>query len=73
MYETIRPNVILEAARYLSNIDLFKLEKVALSEDWVNTVSRTGAVNVNFIANPNDEPCDTITDEGKHDYVSFPY
>ena len=45
MYKTIRPNVVLEAARYLSNTELFKLEKVVVSEDWVNTVSRIGTDN----------------------------
>ena len=48
LYETIRPNVVLEAARYLSTTELFKLEKVVVSEDWVNSVSRTGTGNVNF-------------------------
>ena len=63
LYETIRPNVVLEAARYLSTTELFKLEKVVVSEDWVNSVSRTGSGNVNFIVNPNDEPCDIVIDE----------
>ena len=72
LYETIRPNVVLEAARYLSDTELFKLEKVVVSEDWVNSVSRTGADNVNFIVNPNDEACDIITDQEKLDYVSVP-
>ena len=57
LYETIRPNVVLEAARYLSTTELFKLEKVVVSEDWVNSVTATGSGNVNFIVNPNDEPC----------------
>ena len=70
LYETIRPNVVLEAARYLSNTELFKLERVVVSEDWVNSVSRTGAVNVNFIVNPNDKPCDT--NQEKQDYVTVP-
>ena len=60
LYETIRPNVVLEAARYLSTIEIFKLEKVVVSEDWVNSVTRTGSGNVNFIVNPNDEPCDIV-------------
>ena len=60
LYETIRPNVVLEAARYLSDTELFKLEKVVVSADWVNSVSRTGTDNVNFIVNPNDEACDII-------------
>ena len=72
LYETIRPNVVFEAARYLSNTELFKLEKVVLSEDWVNTVSRTGTVNVNFIVNTNDKPCDTITDQEEQDFVTVP-
>ena len=72
LYETIRPNVVLEAARYLSNTELFKLEKVIVSEDWVNTVSRSGTDDVNFIVNPNDEACDIITDQEKQDYVPVP-
>ena len=72
LYETIRPNVVLEAARYLSNTELFKLEKVVVSEDWVNTVSRTGTVNVNFIVNPNDKPCDAIIDQEEQDFVTVP-
>ena len=72
MYETIRPNVVLEAARYLSDTELFKLEKVVVSEDWVNTVSRTGTDNVNFIVNPNDKPCDTITEQEEQDFVTVP-
>ena len=63
LYETIRPNVVLEAARYLSTTEFFKLEKVIVSENWVNSVSRTGSGNVNFIVNPNDEPCDVVIDE----------
>ena len=69
--ETIRPNVVLEAACYLSNTELFKLEKVVVSEDWVNFVSRTGSVNVNFIVNPNDKPCATITDQEEQDLGLF--
>ena len=61
---------ILEAARYLSDTELFKLEKVVVSEDWVNTVSRTGTDNVNFIVYPNDKPCHTITDQEEEDFVS---
>ena len=72
LYETIRPNVVLEAARYLSNTELFKQEKVVVSEDWVNSVSRTGTINVNFIVNPNDKPCDMITDQEEEDYVTVP-
>ena len=72
LYETIRPNVVLEAARYLSNTELFKLEKVVVSEDWVNSVSRTGTDNVNFIVNPNDKPCDTIIDQEEQDFVTVP-
>ena len=72
LYETIRPNVVLESARYLSNTELFKLENVVVSEDWVKTVSRTGTVNVNFIVNPNDNPCDIITDLEEQDYVTVP-
>ena len=34
-----------------------------VSEDWVNSVSRTGSGNVNFIVNPNDEPYDIVLDE----------
>ena len=60
LYETIRPNVVLEAARYLSTTEIFKLEKVVVSEDWVNSVTRTGSSNVKFIVNPNDEPCDIV-------------
>ena len=66
LYETIRPNVVLEAARYLSTTELFKLEKVVVSEDWVNSVARTGTNNVNFIVNPNDEPCDAVIDKEEH-------
>ena len=63
---------MLEAARYLSNTELFKLEKVVVSEDWVNSVSRTGTDNVNSIVNPNDKPCDTITDQEKQAFVTVP-
>ena len=63
LYETIRPNVVLEAARYLSTTEIFKLEKVVVSEDWVNCVTRAGSGNVNIIVNPNDEPCDVVIDE----------
>ena len=66
LYETIRPNVLLEAARYLSTTELFKLEKVVVSEDWVNSVARTGTNNVNFIVNPNGEPCDEVIDKEEH-------
>ena len=66
LYETIRPNVVLEAARYLSTTELFKLEKVVVSEDWVNSVARTGTNNVNFIVNPSDEPCDAVIDKEEH-------
>ena len=72
LYETIRPNVVLEAARYLSNTELFKLEKVVLSEDWVYTVLRTGTDNINFIVNPNDKPCNTITDQEEPDFLTVP-
>ena len=71
LYETIRPNVVLEAARYLSTTELFKLEKVVVSEDWVNSVSRTGSGNVNFIVNPNDEPCDIVIDEEEQEDSDF--
>ena len=54
---------MLEAARYLSTTDLFKLEKVVVSEDWVNSVSRTGSGDVNFIVNPNDEPCEKVLEK----------
>ena len=38
----------------------------------LNTVSRTGTDNVNYIVNPNDKPCDTITDQEKQDFVTVP-
>ena len=66
LYETKRPNVVLEAARYLSTTELFKLQKVVVSEDWVNSVARTGTNNVNFIVNPNYEPCDAVIDKEEH-------
>ena len=66
LYETIRPNVVLEAARYLSTTELFKLEKVVISEHWVNSVARTGTNNVNFIVNPSDEPSDAVIDKEEH-------
>ena len=73
LYETIRPNVVLEAARYLSTTEIFKLEKVVVSEDWVNSVTRTCSGNVNFIVNPNDEPCDIVIDEEEQeDYETVP-
>ena len=67
LYETIRPSVVLEATRYLSTTELFKV-----SEDWVNSVSRTGSGNVNFIDNPNDEPCDIVIDEEEEDSETVP-
>ena len=51
LLETIRPNVVLEAALYLSNTELFKQQKVCLSEDWVNSV-KGSCTDVNFIVNP---------------------
>ena len=63
---------MLEAARYLTNTELFKLEKVAVSVDSVNSVSRTGAVNVDFIVNTNDNPCDTNKDQEEQDFVTVP-
>ena len=72
LYETIRPNLVLEAAPYLSDTEFFKLEKVVVSEDMVNTVSRTATVNANFIVNPKDEPCDTIIDQEEQDFVTVP-
>ena len=72
LYETIRPNVVLEAARYLSNTELFKLEKVVVSEDWTKSVSGTGSDNVNFIVNPNDEPSDAIIDIERQNSEAVP-
>ena len=63
---------MLEASRYLSNTELFKLEKVVVSEDWVNSVARTGTGNVNFIVNPNDEPSDVVIDEEEHGSETVP-
>ena len=64
---------MFETARYLSNTELFKLKKkVVVLEDWVNCVSRTGADSVNFIVNPNDKPCDTITDQEEQVFVTVP-
>ena len=63
LYETIRPRVVLEAARYLSTTELCKQQKVVLSEEWNSSVGLTDAVD--FIVNPNDKLCtDTIPDEG---------
>ncbi len=39
LYETIRPNIVLEAARYLSNTEIFKQQKIALSVTWIDDVS----------------------------------
>ena len=72
LYETIRPNVVLEAASYLSTTELFNLEKVVVSEDWVNSVTRTGTDNVNCIVNPNDEPCDIVLDQERQDSETVP-
>ena len=72
LYETIRPNVVLAAARYLSTTELFKLEMVVVSEDWVNSVTRTGSGNFNFIVNPNNEPCDIVIDEEEKDSETVP-
>ena len=72
LYETIRPNVVLEAARYLSNTELFKLEKVVVSENWTNSVSGTGSDNVNFFVNPNDEPSDAIIDIERQNSETVP-
>ena len=52
-YETIRPNVVLATARYLSTTELFKQQNVVLSEEW-NTSVGVGD-NVDFIVNPNDK------------------
>ena len=60
LFETIRPNVVLEAALYLSNTELFKQQKVSLSEDWVNSVK--GSTDVNFIVNPTDKPGELNTE-----------
>ena len=70
LYETKRLIIVLEATRYLSNTELFKLEKVVVSEVWVNSVSRTNTDNVDFIVSPNDKPCDT--NQEKQDYVIVP-
>ena len=59
LYETIRPNIVLEAARYLSNTELFKQQKIALSVTWIDDVSG-GETKVDFIINPGDKP--VITD-----------
>ena len=72
LYETIRQNVVLEAARYLSTTEIFKLEKVVVSENWVNSVTRSGSGYVNFIVNPNDEPCDIVIDEEQEDSETVP-
>ena len=61
LYETIRPNLVVEAASYLSNTNLFKDQKVVLSVDWVNSVPENNG-NVNFIVNPNDKHLDVNTD-----------
>ena len=71
LFETIRPNVVLEAAFYLSNTELFKLQKVSLSEDWVNSVK--GCTDVNFIINLNDKPVELNTEieDNKTEVISF--
>ena len=55
LYETIRPNLVQEAALYLSNTELFKQEKVVFSVDWVKSVKESDK-DINFIVNPNDIP-----------------
>ena len=60
---TIRPRVVLKAARYLSTTELCKQRKVVLSEEWNSSVDLTDTVD--FIVNLNDKLCaDTIPDEG---------
>ena len=59
LYETIRLNIVLEAARYLSNTELFKQQKIPLSLTWIDDVSG-GETKVDFIVNTGDKP--VITD-----------
>ena len=33
---------------------------------------RTGTDNINFFVNPNDKPCDTITDQEEQDFLTVP-
>ena len=56
LYETIRPNVLLEATRFLTTTELFKQEKIVVLDDWGNSVSEINT-HVDLIVNPNDKPC----------------
>ena len=57
LYETIRPNVVLEATRFLTTTELFKQEKIVVSDDWGNSVSKINT-HVDFIVNPSEQEDD---------------
>ena len=56
LYETIRPNVVLKATRFLTTTEFFKQKKIVVSDDWGNSVSEINTL-VDFIVNPNVKPC----------------
>ncbi len=51
MYETIRPLKVYQAAKYLAGTDLYKVEGVVLSNDWVDGTLET----CDFVVNDDDK------------------
>jgi len=37
MYDVIRPQAVLDAAKHLVRTDLYKKHEVSLSQDWINS------------------------------------
>ena len=50
-YETIRPNNVLMAAKYLTGRDLFQNEGIMLFDEWINEYINIKSEQINFIVN----------------------
>ena len=66
LYETIRPQNVLAAARYLLSTQLFREEGIEVSENWTHDIGVSGEVVADFIVNPYDRPEDLIVDTGNN-------
>ena len=66
LYETIRPQNVLAAARYLLSTQLFREEGIELSENWTHDIGVSGEEVADFIVNPCDRPEDLIVDTGNN-------
>src|SRR5207237_2834423 len=66
--ETIRPKKVFEAAKYLSNKDLYKKEGIVLSDDWLNKMPEE---NVEFLtsAKEKEEMEKLKSNNGKKDLI----